>query len=260
MSAFLLKIGQLTILIYGVFVTLSLVIAVVLAKRAARRSGLDQEKIMNLCLCLLVATLLGARSIYVILNPEAFLADPLEIFKIWNGGLAFYGGIFTALAAGLIYLKKVNLPLGKTADILVPSIVIGHCFGQLGCFFAGCRFGNLYDMPRAVSLVQSDLILSRGTPLQTLHLYSALNSFLIFGILLLSRRYKKFDGQMPWVCILLFGIAGILTGIFHIGYRGYDVYGLIPVSQLWSGLMIVTAVFVLIYRGRKTSRIKDRRG
>ena len=252
MSAFLLKIGQQTILIYGVFITLSLVIAIALVKRAARRSGLDQEKIMNLCLYLLLATILGARSLYVILYPDAYLADPLEIFKIWKGGLAFYGGIVTALVAGFIYLKKVNLPLGKTADIFVPSIVIGHCIGKLGCFFAGCRFDNPYDMPRAVSLFQSELILSAGTPLQPLHLYSALNSFLIFSILLLFNRYKKFDGQMIWVCMLLFGIAGILTGIFHSDYRGYYVYGIIPVSQLWFGLMIATAVFVITYRWRKT--------
>jgi phosphatidylglycerol:prolipoprotein diacylglycerol transferase len=158
----------------------------------------------------------------------------------------------TALATGLIYVKKVNLPGWKTADILVPSIVIGHCLSKLGCFFAGCRPGKVYDLPWAVSLIQSESIISRGAPLQPVQLYTALNSLLIFSILLLFGRYKKFDGQLFWGCVLLYGIAGLLIGIFHSDYQGHYVYGVVPVSQLLDGLMAATAVFVLIYRGRKT--------
>ena len=252
MSALLLKIGQPSIFVYGFFIALSLVIAITLAKHAARRSGVDQEKILNLCFYLLLAAIFGARFIYVFLYPEKFLADPLEILKIWQGGLVFYGGIMTALATGLIYLKKVNLPVWKTADVLVPSIVIGHCLSKLGCFFAGCRLGKLYDLPWAVSLIQSESIISRGAPLQPAHLYTAINSLLIFSILLLLRRYKKFDGQLLWVCVLLYGIAGFLIGIFHSDYQGHYVYGVVPVSQILAGLMVATAVFMLIYRGRKT--------
>jgi phosphatidylglycerol:prolipoprotein diacylglycerol transferase len=257
MSAFLLKIGQLSIFVYGFFIALSLVIAITLAKHAAQRSGVDPEKILNLCVYLLLASIFGARFIYVFLNPEKFLADPLEILKIWKGGLVFYGGIITALATGLIYLKKVNLPVWKTADILVPSIVIGHCLAKLGCFLAGCRLGKLYYFPWAVSLIPSESIISRGVPLQPAHLYTALNSLLIFSILLLLRRYKKFDGQLLWVCVLLYGIAGLLIGIFHSDYQGTYAYGIVSVSQILAGLMVVTAVFMLIYRGRKTARIEE---
>jgi phosphatidylglycerol:prolipoprotein diacylglycerol transferase len=252
MSTLLLKISQLSIFVYGFFIALSLVIAIILAKRAAQRSGVDQEKILNLCFYLLLAAIFGARLIYVFLNPEKFLADPLEILKIWKGGLVFCGGIMTALATGLIYAKKVNLPGWKTADILIPSIVIGHGLSKLGCFFAGCRLGKLYDLPWAVSLIQPESIISRGAPLQPAHLYAALNSLLIFSILLLLRRYKKFDGQLLWVCVLLYGIAGLLIGIFHNDYQGYYVYGVVPVSQILAGLMAATAVFVLVCHGRKT--------
>ncbi len=252
MSALLLKITQLSIYVYGFFIALSLVIAITLAKHAARRSGVDQEKILNLCFYLLVAAIVGARFIYAFLYPEKFLADPLEIVKIWKGGLTFYGGIITAFVAGLIYVKKINLPVWKTADIFVPSIVIGHCLSKTGCFFAGCRLDKLYDLPWAVSLTQPELIVSGSAPLQTAHLYTALNSLLIFSLLLLLRRYKKFDGQLLWVCVLLYGIAGLLAGIFHSDYQGHLVYGVIPVSQILAGLMAASAVFVLIYLGRKT--------
>jgi phosphatidylglycerol:prolipoprotein diacylglycerol transferase len=195
MSELLLKIGQLSIIIYGFFIALSLVIAITLAKHEAQRSGVDQEKILNLCVYLLVAAIFGARFLYVFLNLEKFLADPSEILKIWKGGLVFYGGIITALATGLIYVKKVNLPVWKTVDILAPSIVIGHCLSKLGCYFAGCRLDKLYDLPWAASLIQSESIMSRAAPLQSEHLYTALNSLIIFSILLLLRRHKKFDGQ-----------------------------------------------------------------
>jgi len=252
MSILLPKIGQLAIFVYGFFIALSLVIPIILTKHAAQRSGVDQEKILNLCFYLLLAAIFGARFIYVLLNPAKFLADPLEIIKIWKGGLVFYGGIMTAVATGFIYAKKVNLPGWKTIDLFVPSIVIGHCLSKLGCFFGGCRLGKLYDLPWAVSLIQSESIISRGAPLQSAHLYTALNSLLIFSILLLLRRYKKFDGQQFWVCVFLYGIAGLLIGIFHNDYQGYYVYGVVPVSQILAGLMAATAVFVLVCHGRKT--------
>ena len=151
MSTLPLKIAQLSIFVYGFFIALGLVIAIILAKHAARRSGVDQEKILNLCFYLLLAAIFGARLIYVFLYPERFLADPLEIVKIWKGGLVFYGGIITALATGFIYVKKVNLPVSKTADILVPSIVIGHCLSKLGCFFSGCGFATACGVCSACS-------------------------------------------------------------------------------------------------------------
>ncbi len=254
MSTLLLKIGQLSIVIYGFFIALSFIVGILFAKQAAKRAGADQAKIMDLCFYLLLAAIFGSRLFYIILNPGMFLADPLEVIKIWRGGLVFYGGLATALATGLIFLRKVRLPFWKTADILAPSAVLSHFIVRLGCFFAGCCFAKSFDSSWAVSTVRAYSIIPRGAPLQPAQLYSALNSLLIFGILLSVRKYKKFDGQVFWVCVLLYGIARLLLGIFYADIREHSFYGILSLSQLFSGFMAVSAGVMLVYLGRKTRR------
>jgi phosphatidylglycerol:prolipoprotein diacylglycerol transferase len=78
MSTLLFKISHPSIFVYGFFIALSLIIAIILAKHAAQRSGVDQEKILNLCLYFLLAAIFGARLIYVFLNPEKFLSFMVE--------------------------------------------------------------------------------------------------------------------------------------------------------------------------------------
>jgi phosphatidylglycerol:prolipoprotein diacylglycerol transferase len=257
MATLLLKISQLSILIYGFFIALSLTVGILFAKHTAKSSGVDQAKIMDLCVYFLLAAIFGSRLVYIILNPGNFLTDPLEILKIWKGGLDVYGGLVTALATGLIYVKKVNLPLWKTADIFAPSIVIGHVTGKLGCFFAGCNLAKPYESPWSVSVTRAFSIIPKGAPLQPVHLYSALNSLLIFGILLAVRRYNKFDGQVLWICVLLFGITRSLIELYNPGIRNHNFYGIFSPSQLLGGLMAIIAVVMLAYLSRKAHEIED---
>jgi phosphatidylglycerol:prolipoprotein diacylglycerol transferase len=251
MSTLLPEIGQLSIFIYALSITLSLIAGLALAWHEAGRSGVEQAKIMDLCVYLLVAAILGSRLFYVILNPDPFIYNPLEILKIQKGGVIIYGGLMFALATGVIYLKKENLPFWKVADILALPAVSGYCINRLGCFFAGCCFGASYESPWSVSIFRSSSIIMKGAPLQASHLYAALNSLLIIGILMVLRRRKKFDGQLLWSCVLLYGIAQSLTGIFHTGIRDPLAYGIISQSQLAGGLMASIAIVMLIYLGRK---------
>jgi phosphatidylglycerol:prolipoprotein diacylglycerol transferase len=251
MATLLPGIGPLSIFIYALSVTLSLMAGLAFARHEARRSGVEQSRIMDLCLYILVAAILGARLTYAILNPDPFLNDPLEIFKIRKGGVVIGGGLLFALATGIIYLKKENLPFWKTADILALPLVSGYFINRLGCFFAGCCFGASYESPWTVSIFRSNSIIMKGAPLQPSHLYAALNSLLIMGALMVLRRRKKFDGQIFWFCVLLYGIAQSLTEIFYIGTRGHFVYGIVSQSQLMGGLMATIAIVMLIYLGKK---------
>jgi phosphatidylglycerol:prolipoprotein diacylglycerol transferase len=222
------------------------------ARHEARRAGVEPARIMGLCFYLLVAAILGSRLLYAILNPDPFLNDPLEIFKIRRGGVVFGGGLLFALATGIIYLKKENLPFWKTADIMALPIVCGYFINRLGCFFAGCSFGASYESPWSVSIFRSHSIIMKGAPLQPSYLYAALNTLLIIGALMILRRRKKFDGQMLWFCVLLYGIAQSLAAIFYAGTRGHFFYGIVSQSQLMGGLMATIAIVMLVYLGRKT--------
>ena len=128
MHPVLLKIGSLSVYTYGFFIAVGFLVGFTVAKKEGERLGEDPNKIMDLCFYLLLAAIVTSRLFYVATTPEVFLADPLEIFRIWKGGLVFYGAFIGAMVTIVIYLRKEKMPLGKTLDILAPSLAVGHFF------------------------------------------------------------------------------------------------------------------------------------
>ncbi len=252
----LLRFGKFSIYTYGFFVAMGFLVGILFAKREARRVGIDHEKITDLCFYVLIAAIVGSRLFYVATNPEMFFSDPLEIFKIWKGGLVFYGGFVAALITGFIYLKKANMPLWKTGDIMAPSIAVGHFLGRLGCFFAGCCYGKTSDLPWAVTFKHPETLAPIGIPLHPTQLYSAINNLIIFAVLLIFRRYKKYDGQLFWIYVLLYGITRSIIEGFRGDYRGQTILGMLSISQAIGGIMAVIAIVMMVILGRRAARDK----
>ena len=245
----LFKIGKFTFLTYSFFLAIGLIWAILLARKEAKRTGQDPGKIMDLCFYLLIAAIVGSRLFYIAANPGIFFQDPLEIIRIQNGGLVFYGGFIAALITGLIYMKSKAMPLWKTADIIAPSIVVGQLSGMLGCFFAGCCYGKRCDFPWAVTFTHPDSLAPTGISLHPVQLYFSLNFLIIYGALFFVRRYKKFDGQLFWIYVLLFGITFSIIEIFRGDITSYSILGALSVSQTIStGLAMIAAVMIMLLK------------
>ncbi|MBU2621537.1 MAG: prolipoprotein diacylglyceryl transferase [Proteobacteria bacterium] len=251
----LLKIGPLSIFTYGFFIAVGFLAGIYIAVKEARRLGENPEMIMDLCFYLLVAAIIGSRLFYVATNPKMFLDDPVEILKIWNGGLVFYGGFIAALITGIIYLKAKNIPVWKTADIMVPSVALAHFFGRIGCFFAGCCYGKYCDLPWAVTFNNPDSLAPQGLPLHPTQLYSAFNNLAIFLLLFFLRKRKDYDGQLFWIYVLIYGITRSFIEIFRADFRGEFHYGIFSVSQVVGGVMaVVSLIMLFILRKRALSK------
>ncbi|MBW2011005.1 MAG: prolipoprotein diacylglyceryl transferase, partial [Deltaproteobacteria bacterium] len=249
------KLGSFTIHTYGFFVATGFLTGIFLAKHEANRVGEDSEKITDLCFYVLIAAIIGSRIFYVLTNLKYFAAEPLDVFKIWNGGLVFYGGFIAALIVLLVYLKKHGMPLWKILDIAAPSLALGHFFGRLGCFSAGCCYGKLSDLPWAVTFTNPDSLAPLGVPLHPTQLYSAANNLIIFGFLLLFKRIKKFEGQLFWIYVLLYGITRSIIEIFRGDPRGGVLFGILSVSQTIGAAMSIIAVFMLVVLGRRAAGV-----
>jgi len=242
----LFKLGQLSIFTYGFFIAVGFFVGIVLARREARRVGEDPEKITDLSFYVLVFAIIGSRFFYIVTNLEIFLADPLEIVKLWKGGLVFYGGFIAALIAALIYMKINNLPVFKTADIFAPAIPAGQFFGRLGCLFAGCCYGKACDLPWAITFKNPDSLAPLGIPLHPTQLYHAGGNLILFGFLWFFRKRKTFEGQLFWLYVLLYGIIRSFTEVFRGDFRGSPVFGILSVSQVLGGTMAIIAIVMLI--------------
>jgi len=228
----LFQIGNFKIHTYGVFIALGFLTGIILALREAKRVGEEPENILDLAFYSIIAAIVGSRLLYIVLNYQYYIENPLEMIKIWSGGLVYYGGFLLALIVGIWYIRKSHLPLWKTADIIAPSIAIGEAIGRLGCFSAGCCYGKVTTLPWAVTFSNPESLAIVGIPLHPTQLYSSITALFIFLILTVVKRVKKFDGLLIWLYVLLYSITRYVIEIFRGDDRGLIFEGFM-LGYLW---------------------------
>jgi len=245
-------IGPIPIRLYGLMIAVGFVVGVFLAARQARRESMNADRITDLCVYMLLMAIIGSRLLFVLTNLKDFASNPLDAFALWKGGLVFYGGLLAALPVGIWYVKKHNLPVWQTADIMAPSVSIGHAFGRLGCFFAGCCYGAPCDGPLCITFHDPHSLAPLNTPLFPTQLAESSGEFLIFCTLLLVRRSKSFNGQIFWLYGLLYAVLRFIIEFFRGDViRGLYFGGVISTSQIIAiGMFILSGYMLLTLKKR----------
>ncbi len=267
---------------YGVAIAVGFVAAVALAQRQARREGLDPERVGDLAFWVLVSALAGSRLYFVLVNwNEYFGSDALvetrlgrlpRLLVLWEGGLVFYGGFIAAALASLWYMRRHRMPFLRYADVVIPSVALGHFFGRLGCFGAGCCFGRASDadLPWLVRFPPGShayqalsraggALLAPGrlttAPLHPTQLYEAAGELGLFLVLVLwTRPRRRFAGQL--LATWLMGYAVLRTGVELL--RGDVERGLVAglaVGQ-WTSLAVFAAGAAVWAGGRRAAAPK----
>lgn len=248
----LIKIGPFTIHTYGFLIAVGFLVALWFAVRRAEREGVPSEKAVDIGFYGLLAAIIGSRVFYIATNWSYYAGRPLDILKIWEGGLVFYGGVLFAVPTAVWYARRQGLPLWKMADIWAPSIAIGHAIGRIGCFCAGCCYGSPAEgISWAVTFTHPETLAVRGVPLHPSQLYESAGEFLNFAILMLVGRRKSFDGQLFWLYIMNYAVIRSVVELF----RGDEVRGFIighfSISQGISVALLLFSLIMLIHLGRR---------
>ena len=251
MHPILFKIGPITIYTYGVLIATAFFLGLALAARQARVEGEDPQKIMDLSFYILISAIAGSRLLYIVVEYKEYISNPLRIFKVWEGGLVFYGGFIIAMAVVIIYIKKNEMSLWKVGDILAPSVAIGQGVGRLGCFFAGCCYGRETDVPWAVIFKNPNTLAPMDVHLHPTQLYDSANGFIIFAALLILRKFKKFDGQLFWTYTLLYAVGRFIVEIFRGDERGFVTASLSTSQFIAIPLFAVSIVMLIKLKRRK---------
>jgi len=170
-----------------------------LTQRRARKASVDSGAIQNVALTALIFGILGGRLGYVLLHWEFFRENLVEIIRIDHGGLVFYGGFALGLAAALLSMRVQRLPILKTTDLFVPSLVLAHAIGRIGCFLNGCCYGIETRLPWGVAFPHENI--SRH-PTQ---LYEGAALVVIFAVLIRLARYNPKPGSILLTYGTLYG-------------------------------------------------------
>ncbi|MCK5099037.1 MAG: prolipoprotein diacylglyceryl transferase [Desulfobacteraceae bacterium] len=253
MHPILLKIGSITLYTYGFFVALGFFTAIIMSRIFAKKNNIDPQTMTDLIFTILISALIGARLMYVIINFAYYRNDLISVFKLWDGGLVFYGGFIASVIGSYIFIRIKKLNLLKTADMIAPGIALGHAVGRVGCFFAGCCYGKTCSKPWAVTFSNSDSLAPLGVHLHPTQLYSVFSNLSIFLILLLIYKMKKFHGQVFFSYLLIYSIFRSYIETFRGDFRG-DFFGFpISVSQGISLVIGIISIYMLFYLYKKNN-------
>lgn len=253
---------------YGVFLALAFLSAILFTVRLAARDGLPKEKIYDLCLWMLLASLIGSKIMMLFTEPE-YRGNPWQLISLdfLRSGGVFYGGLIGAVITGYLLMRRYKLPWWKTADACAPGIALGSFFGRQGCFAAGCCWGKPSTLPWGVRFSELGHEIT-GVPIDAhLHptqLYESFSMLLVFFLLLWLHKHRRFEGQVILVYAILYSVIRFLIEFVRDDPRG-DILGLttltgLSTSQIISIIVGVSALVLLVSRWRKVNGLSSADG
>jgi phosphatidylglycerol:prolipoprotein diacylglycerol transferase len=259
MYPILFQLGNFCVYSYGFFVGMGFVVAAVLAILKVRKSdiNLSLETGADLCFYTVLSAFLGARILFILINFDVYRQHPFQVFKIWEGGLVFYGGLILTAIVAFGYMRWHRLPTWKLADLISPLIALGLSFGRIGCFFAGCCYGKETSLPWAIVFRHPDSLARLNVPLHPTQLYEAANGLAIFFFLNWMEKRKSFDGQIFWLFLFLYSMPRFFIEIFRGDPRGFLFGNLLSTSQVIGILLAIPSFFMLFYIKRRYRRYRD---
>jgi phosphatidylglycerol:prolipoprotein diacylglycerol transferase len=205
--------GHFAIPTYGVFTAAALLAALAVSVQVAQWLGLRNDKIWNLGLIAILATLFGARLLLVATNFQAFRAEPFWLLGLANipGVWAPLGGVAVGGVGALLYALAEGLPLRRTADVLAPAAALGFAINRIGAFCGGEGWGTRTRLPWGVIYRNVEAYLWYQTPmrvkLQPVQLYDAALSLVLFGVLLAMIRRRPRAGALAGTWLFVYGVG-----------------------------------------------------
>ena len=259
----LFRIGNFPINTYGVFLALAFLGAIMITVRLSGRDRLPRERIYDLCLWMLLASLIGSKVLMLFTEPD-YREHPSLLFSLdfLRSGGVFYGGLIGAVLTGYFLMRRYKLPWWKTADACAPGIALGNVLGRQGCFSAGCCWGKPTTLPWGVKFTELGHEITgvpTGVYLHPTQLYESFAMLIVFFFLLWLHRHRRFSGQVILFYALLYAAVRFVIEFFRDDPRG-DIFGLttltgLSTSQLIGVVVGVGALVLLIVRWRNAAAI-----
>ena len=263
-----ISLGPINISLYSLCILIGIIFAFVLIRKESKKFNIKDDFISSLIFWCIIFGIVGARIYYVLFNLDYYMKSPIEIIKVWNGGLAIHGGILAGLITLIYFCKKEKISIIKILDISCVGLIIGQSCGRWGNFFNMEAYGSEVTRGFLENLHLPEFIINGmhigGHYYHPTFFYESLFCVLGLIIMLLIRRIPKIKQGMiisfylVWYGILRYFIEGLRTDSLMLGN--------IKVAQLVSILFILLGIigFILsiikkIDYNKIEKNIKDKR-
>ncbi|MGT2910561.1 prolipoprotein diacylglyceryl transferase [Streptococcus cameli] len=253
MDPIALRLGPLSIRWYAVCIIAGLVLAVYLASKEAPRKRIRPDDVLDFILLAFPIAIIGARLYYVIFSWKDYQDNLLEIFAIWNGGLAIYGGLIAGLLVLILYTRYNFIDTWDFLDIAAPSVMIAQAIGRWGNFFNqeafGAKVSHLNYLPE---FIQKQMYID-GSYRAPTFLYESFWNLLGFTLIAVLRRKP---GLLKQGEITIFYLVWYGLGRFMIEGMRTDSLMLagLRVSQWLSALLVALGLGLFLYYRKKGNR------
>ncbi len=239
--------GPFTLHTYGLMVAAGFLAALYVARRQFERFSLPSDQLDRIVLYIMISGLLGARALYFALeNFEGLKADPLSFFRIWEGGLVFYGSVIAGIITLVVFSRLNDLSFLALTDAFSAPLLLGHALGRVGCFFAGCCYGRPTNLSWGVSFEHPASLAPRFTPLHPTQLYEAAGNFILFLVALgLSRKTAR-PGMLTAFYAVSYGLFRFFMEFLRDDDRGGIYFGGSP-SQVVAVLLVLSGIGLFLY-------------
>jgi phosphatidylglycerol---prolipoprotein diacylglyceryl transferase len=252
----LISIGPLTVHTYGTLIAVGFLVGLFIATRTGRQQGIDAQKIMDMGFLLIISGVAGSRITYILMNFSEYSSHPLNMLKLWEGGLVFSGGLLAAIITMTFYLRHHKLDFWRVGDVWAPALAIGQAIGRIGCFMAGCCYGKETHGFCGVVFTNPKSIAPLNIPLHPTQLYDSLSNFIIFAILMILSARKKFQGQVLLWFLIMHSTARLLIEKFRGDDRGIFPGTNLTVTQFLAIVILISAISALFYLKTKSEKEK----
>ncbi|MBI4308143.1 MAG: prolipoprotein diacylglyceryl transferase [Chloroflexi bacterium] len=253
-SEIAISIGPFQIRWYSLMILLGILVGQWVASRAARVKGENPDHVVGFLVPAIILGLIGARLYHVVSAWSFYVQYPELIPAIWRGGIGIYGGIAGAILGILIYARWQKLNLLRWLDIGAPGLLIGQAIGRWGNFFNQELYGPPTDLPWGIPIDKAHRLPGYESDsykyFHPLFFYEFLWN--LAGFLVLMWVLRRFGRRMADGDLALTYLVWYPLGRFWLeGLRldSWTIFG-IATAQWVSGILMLAAVIVLLYRKR----------
>lgn len=238
---------------YSLCILLGVIVAYILITREGKKQGLPKEFISDLIFYTLIIGILGARVYYCVFNLDYYLANPSEILKIYNGGLAIHGGVIAGLIFVYFYTKKKNVSFIKILDIVAPAVIIAQSFGRWGNFFNQEAHGGITTYQNLKNMHIPEFIINgmhiEGKYYYPTFFFESIWCLIGFIILMIARKNKNLKkGFQIGFYFIWYGIGRFFIEVLRTDSLMF--FGL-KIAQIVSLIGIIIGIIIIVTNRNK---------